>query len=61
MFGQCLSPPRDTGLLTLSPSQRACWEGEGLKIADTVVEDGVGIGRKSNLPDPLELIFPLLY
>lgn len=54
------SATRDTGLLALSPGPGLAGRGEP-ESADTAVKDGVGPGRKSNLPDPLELIFSPLY
>lgn len=59
MFGHSFAT-RDTGLLALSPSPGLAGRGE-LESADTAVKDGVRPGRKSNLSDPLELIFPPLY
>lgn len=51
---------RDTGLLALSPGPGLAGRGEPESV-DIAVKDGVGPGRKSNLPDPLELIFSPLY
>lgn len=58
MFGHCLVPLRDTGLHAPLTQPGGLLGVGRSEIADTAGKDGVGTGKKSSLPGPLEWIFP---